>query len=295
MHDIQFIRQEPAAFDAALKRRGVEPQSAAILAVDEKRRALLSELQAFQARRNEASKLIGQAMAKKDQAAADALKAEVAGLKDKVQAGEEQERALDGELTDLLSAFPNVPDADVPDGLDEEANVEIRRTGVQPSLGNGPREHFELGEALGQMDFEAAARVSGARFVYLTNHLAKLERALASFMLDLHTEEFGYTETVPPMLVRDQAMYGTGQLPKFADDQYRTEDGFWLVPTAEVPLTNIVREQILSAEELPLALHGLYALLPPGGRGRRARYPRNDPYAPVLEGRACFNHGAGRL
>ena len=314
MHDIKFIRDEPSAFDNALKRRGLPPQSAALLAADAKLRDVQTKLQQALARRNEASKLIGQAKAKKDEAGASALMAEVAGLKDAIAQGEEQERALKEELDGVLSAIPNLPADDVPEGKDEHANIEVRRFGAAPSVA-APKQHFDIGEHLGQMDFEAASRMSGARFVVLKKGLARLERAIANFMLDLHTGTFGYTEVSPPLLVRDEAMFGTGQLPKFKDDLFSTkleekigpnessvqigevpgavnvefhgtrakelqkefekynrahlnhpyvEDGLirgispiiqterWLIPTAEVPLTNLVREQILEGKELPL-------------------------------------------
>jgi seryl-tRNA synthetase len=252
MHDLKFIRDTPDAFDAALKRRGLPPQSPEILRRDGELRVIQTRLQQAQARRNEASKLIGQAKAKKDEAAAQALMAEVAGLKDAIQQGEEQERVLKAELDALLATIPNLPADDVPDGAAESDNVELRRFGAPPKLDFAAKEHFTLGEALGQMDFEAAARLSGARFVVLKNQLARLERALASFMLDLHTGTFGYQEVAPPFLVRDDAMFGTGQLPKFADDLFQTTQGHWLIPTSEVPLTNLVREQILNEAELPL-------------------------------------------
>jgi seryl-tRNA synthetase len=251
MHDIRAIRDDPEGFDAGLKRRGLSAMSAGILAKDSELRTLLTRLQAAQARRNEASKQIGQAKARKDETTAQALMAEVAGLKEEIQAGEEKERELKKALEDILAAIPNLPAADVPQGGDETANVEIRRHGEAPRK-NNPQEHFDLGEALGLMDFEAAARMSGARFVVLKGQLAKMERALASFMLDLHTGRFGYEEIVPPFLVRDDAMFGTGQLPKFAEDLFHVGDEFWLIPTAEVPLTNLVREQIIDEAELPL-------------------------------------------
>ena len=292
MHDIKLIRDDPAAFDNGLKRRGLPPQSAEVLKRDAELRALLTHLQTAQARRNEASKLIGQAKAKKDEAQASALMAEVAGLKDEIQKGEDQQRELEAAIGKVLETIPNIPASDVPDGPDEKANREIRRVGSKPGMNFKPKEHFDLGEKLGQMDFEAAARMSGARFVVLKKGLARLERAIAQFMLDLHTEHFGYTEVSPPLLVRDAAMRGTGQLPKFRDDQFistemkwrtdrlqevlsplneevRRHDGkpleivgeliekadtveqFWLIPTAEVPLTNLVREQILDGEALP--------------------------------------------
>jgi seryl-tRNA synthetase len=293
MHDVKLIRENPERFDAGLKRRGRAPLSAEVLALDAALRALLANLQQFQARRNDASRRIGQAKARKDEAGADALIAEVAGLKDEIHTGEEEQRRLEAQLNQVLAAIPNLPADDVPDGADESANVEIRRWGEKPEFGFVPKEHFELGEALGEMDFAAAARMSGSRFVVLKNRLARLERAIAQFMLDLHTENFGYSEISPPILVRDQAMFGTGQLPKFKEDQFfaaemewrkerlaeilsssqpeivdnrsslpeivdelleraETAEQYWLIPTAEVPLTNLVREQILTAAELPL-------------------------------------------
>jgi seryl-tRNA synthetase len=304
MHDIRQIRDNPEAFDDGLKKRGLPPMSRDVLARDADLRALLVRLQTAQARRNEASKLIGQAKAKKDEAQAQALMAEVAGLKEEIQKGEEEERRLQSGLSDFLATLPNIPAPDVPVGPDETANVEIRRWGENPRFNFKPKEHFDLGEGLGQMDFEAAARMSGARFVVLKSQLARLERAIAQFMLDLHTEQSrennptellqigGYTEVSPPLLVRDQAMFGTGQLPKFKEDQFfsaemkwrenrlkqilepldaevekrkqpptaiiseliekaETAEEFWLIPTAEVPLTNLVREQILDEKELP--------------------------------------------
>src|SRR5258706_2241524 len=245
MHDIKLIRDDPVAFDEGLKRRTLAPLSGEILKHDSELRALLTRLQQAQARRNEASKLIGQAKAKKDEAQAQALMSEVAGLKTEIQQGEEDERRLQAALNDFLATIPNLPAPDVPVGADEKANVEIRSFGEKPGMNFKPKEHFELGEALGQMDFEAAAKMSGARFVVLKKQLARLERAIAQFMLDLHTEQFGYTEASPPVMVRDQAMFGTGQLPKFAEDLFRTTTDYWLIPTAEVPLTNLVREQIL--------------------------------------------------
>jgi seryl-tRNA synthetase len=322
VHDIAAIRRDRDAWIAALKRRPDYAESAAgvadeILARDRDLRELQTRLQQMQARRNEASKAIGQAKAKKDEAAAAALMAEVAGLKEEIQKGEEDERARKAELEKLLAEIPNLPADDVPDGADETANVEVkgRAFGARPTM-NSAREHFELGEALGMMDFERAAKVSGARFVYLTSGLARLERALGNFMLDVHTDAFGYTEVQPPLMVRDEALFGTGQLPKFSDDLFftdpRTEEwerevkrviknassslgpgdgpytrtqlekyvkttaenaaalfgivdfeSTWdfrtqlakrlgLIPTAEVSLTNYVREEILDEEKLPL-------------------------------------------
>jgi seryl-tRNA synthetase len=258
MHDIKAIREAPENFTRGLQRRGLadaEAVTADLLARDKALRELLARLQNSQARRNEASKLIGQAKAKKDEAQAQALMAEVAGLKEAIQQGEAEQRDLEKALRDALAVIPNLPAADVPDGADESANVPVaaRAFGKPPGI-NNPRQHFEIGEALGQMDFERAAKVSGARFVYLKADLARLERALANFMLDVHTQQFGYTEVNPPVLVRDNAMFGTGQLPKFHDDLFRTagEDPFWLIPTAEVSLTNYVNDEILAEAELPL-------------------------------------------
>jgi seryl-tRNA synthetase len=218
-------------------------------------RDLLVDLQARQARRNEASKSIGQAKAGKDEAQAQALMAEVAGLKQAIQEGEASQRALEADLRQALAVIPNLPAADVPEGADESQNVPVaaRAFGTRPQIA-APRQHFEIGEGLGQMDFERAAKVSGARFVYLTSDLARLERAIAALMLDSHTGQFGYTEVSPPVLVKGAALFGTGQLPKFEEDLFRTagEDPFWLIPTAEVPLTNYVADEILNEAELPL-------------------------------------------
>ena len=251
MHDIKLIRDDPVAFDDGLKRRGLAPLSAEALKRDTELRALLTRLQQMQARRNEASKQIGQAKAKKDEAQAQALMAEVSGLKTDIQQGEEEERRLQAALNDFLATIPNIPAPDVPVGADEKANLEVRRSGDKPQINFQPKEHFDLGEGLGQMDFESAARMSGSRFVVLKKDLARLERAIAQFMLDLHTEQFGYTEVSPPLMVRDQAMFGTGQLPKFAEDLFRTTSDYWLIPTAEVSLTNLVREQIVEEKQLP--------------------------------------------
>jgi len=293
MHDIKAIRDDPATFVRGLVRRGLDGQALAddLLKKDKALRELLVRLQNSQARRNEASKLIGQAKAKKDEAGAAALMAEVAGLKDAIQQGEAEQRQLEKNLRESLSVIPNLPADDVPDGADESANVAVAARAFGTPAGiNNPKQHFEIGEALGQMDFERAAKVSGARFVYLKGNLAKLERALGAFMLDTHTEKFGYTEVNPPLLVNDQAMYGTGQLPKFSDDLFvalKTQEGaapvqlppeltekdsaeavaksaqaiveilarkasYRLIPTAEVPLTNYVSDEILNEAELPL-------------------------------------------
>ncbi|MDP3527467.1 MAG: serine--tRNA ligase, partial [Hoeflea sp.] len=251
MLDIKWIRDNPAALDAALAKRGAGPQSASLVALDEARRSHVGLLQALQERRNLASKDIGKAMAAKDQATADALKAEVATIKDELQAGEARERELDEALKHALSVLPNIPLDEVPVGSDESGNIEVRKVGERPDLGFKPKEHFELGETLGMMDFERAAKMSGARFTILTGALARLERALGQFMLDLHTAEHGYTEVNPPLMVNDAAAYGTDKLPKFGDDLFRTTDGRWLIPTAEVPLTFMAAGEIIADEELP--------------------------------------------
>ena len=274
MHDIKAIRDNPQAFDAGLARRGLSPLAESLIALDEKRRAAILDLQRAQERRNAASKEIGAAITRKDLATADDLKAEVAGLKATMPELEAVERESGAALDIALAEIPNLPFDDVPDGKDETDNVEVRRWGVRPELGglNKPKEHFELGEALGLMDFETATKLSGARFVVLKGALARLSRALEQFMLDLHTTEHGYTEIEPPVLVRDDAMFGTAQLPKFEDDQFWTLAGdtlravaegadpiaainanrFGLIPTAEVPLTNLVRESIVDEKALPL-------------------------------------------
>jgi seryl-tRNA synthetase len=258
MHDIKAIRDDAAQFVRGLERRGLPDAQAVadnLLKKDKALRDLLVRLQHAQARRNEASKQIGAAKAKKDEAGAQALMAEVAGLKDQIQQGEAEQRDLEKDLRDLLAVIPNIPADDAPDGADETANapVEGRAFGTPPRI-NNPKHHFQIGESLGQMDFERAAKVSGARFVYLKNDLARLERALAAFMLDIHTQQFGYTEVSPPVLVKSNATFGTGQLPKFQDDLFRTttEDPFWLIPTAEVSLTNYVADEILHEADLPL-------------------------------------------
>jgi seryl-tRNA synthetase len=256
MHDIRAIRDDPGAYDRAWDSRGLAPQTPAILALDERLRAAQTALQAAQSRRNEASKLIGQAKARKDEAAARALMDEVEALKGVMAENTEAEARLGGELRDLLAALPNVPAPEVPPGADERDNVEARRWS-EPNGLDGAKDHVELGAGLGMMDFEAAARMSGSRFVVLKAELARLERALGQFMLDIQTQEHGYTEVSPPLLVRDEAAFGTAQLPKFAEDLFHTTDGRWLIPTAEVSLTNLVREQITPEEELPLRLTAL--------------------------------------
>jgi seryl-tRNA synthetase len=259
MHDIRLIREDPAAFDPGLARRGLEPQAERIVALDEMRREAATKAQEAQARRNEASKAIGAAMGKGDTATADALKAEVAGLKDTLPALEERERQLGEELSGkngILAALPNLPLDDVPDGAGEDENVEVARWGTPRTFDFAPKEHADLGPPLG-LDFETGAAISGARFTFLKGGMARLHRALAQFMLDVQTGTNGYMECNPPLLVRDEAVFGTGQLPKFADDLFRTSDGHWLIPTAEVSLTNAVREQILDESALPLRMTAL--------------------------------------
>ena len=257
MLDIKWIRENAEALDAALAKRGAEPLAAGLIALDEKRRSVVQSLQDMQARRNAASKEIGAAMGKKDMELAEKLKAEIAHFKDIMPAAEEEERQLTADLTDQLSRIPNIPLDDVPVGKDEHDNVVKRVVGEKPGWNHAAKEHYELGEALGYMDFERAAKLSGSRFTVLTGPLAKLERAIGQFMLDLHTTEHGYTEVSSPLMVKDEAMYGTGQLPKFAEDLFRTTDGRWLIPTAEVTLTNLVSGEILEQEKLPLRFTAL--------------------------------------
>ena len=286
MHDIKAIVANPTAFDAGLARRGLPAQSSALVALDEKRRGVMASLQEAQSRRNALSKEIGMAMGKKDVALADKLKAEVATLKDQIIGGEEAERALTKELNDALSVIPNIPLPEVPDGKDEHGNEEVSRWGKKPEYNYTPLQHFDIGEGLKLMDFEIATKLSGARFVVLKGALARMERALMQFMLDLHTREHGYEEVSPPLLMRDAAMFGTAQLPKFEDDQFWAVGGelinavdeeqldklakdeaqivfagrigrirkvrLGLIPTAEVPLTNLVRESMIDEAKLPL-------------------------------------------
>ena len=254
MHDIKAIRDNPAAFDMGLARRGLAPMAAELLKIDAERRDHVQKLQDAQARRNAASKEIGEAMKAGDKAKAEALKAEMGSIKDFIASGEAVERDIDQRLSAALAVIPNIPLDDVPDGKDESGNIEVRRWGTPPAFAYEARQHFDIGEWLGLMDFEAAAKISGARFVVMKGQLARLERALAQFMLDHQTGVNGYTEHYVPFMVNDNAMFGTGQLPKFSDDLFRTTDGRWLIPTAEVSLTNLVRETILDEKDLPLRL-----------------------------------------
>lgn len=249
MFDIKWIRDNPETFDEGLGKRGLEPLSASLIDLDKTRRDAQTEAQQIQAERNKLAKEIGAAKARGEDAA-DIIAAVSKSKEDQAKAEEKAKAAAD-ELTRALETIPNIPAADVPVGADEAANVEVRRIGDVPTFDFQAKEHFELGEALGLMDFETAAKISGARFVILTGALARMERALSAFMLDHHTGEFGYTEVNPPALVRDSALYGTGQLPKFSEDLFRTEEGFWMIPTAEVPLTNIVADSIIDDADLP--------------------------------------------
>jgi seryl-tRNA synthetase len=249
MFDIKTIREQPDAFDAGMDRRGLGPQAGALIAVDKRRREAQTAAQELQTRRNALSKLIGQAKAKGEDAVAEIE--EVARSKDAQGAAEKEAVAAGGELDASMAALPNVLAADVPDGANEDDNQELRRWGEPREMSFEAREHFDIGEALGMMDFETAAKMSGARFVILSGALARMERALASFMLDTHTTEFDYTEVNPPALVREGALFGTGQLPKFAEDLFKTDNDYWMIPTAEVPLTNLVAGQILDEDDLP--------------------------------------------
>lgn len=250
MHDIRWIRENPDAFDRGLARRGLEAMSAEALAADADGRAVTTELQELQTRRNEASKQIGMLKGKGEDA--DDLIAEVADIKDRMAALEDRQKGSAGAIRALLEGVANIPADDTPDGADEDDNVEVRVVGDKPSFDFEVQDHVDLGERLGLLDFESASKLSGSRFVVTRGALARMERALASLMLDLHTDEFGYTEVNPPLLVRDEAAYGTGQLPKFEEDLFRTTTDHWLIPTAEVPLTNLVAGDILDQAELPM-------------------------------------------
>ncbi len=267
MFDIKWISANPEAFDTALAKRGLSPLSASLISLDEQRRSVVAELNTVQEKRNASSKLIGQAKAQKDEARAADLMAEVAGLKDRMAELEGREKALTADLRDALSVIPNIPLAEVPEGADENDNQPYFRANeseatrpARPEFSFAPKEHYELGEALGGMDFETASKLSGSRFVVLKGQVARLERAIGQFMLDLHVNEHGYTEVQPPLMVRDEALYGTNQLPKFEEDLFFAPHGdarLALIPTAEVPLTNLVRESILSESELPLRFTAL--------------------------------------
>jgi len=256
MHDIRAIRENPAAFDTGLQKRGLGPQSAGLLQLDAAHRTKVTEAQALQTRRNEASKEIGKAKAAREEDKAQALMAEVAGIKDRMTDLEAEAAEAGRALDAALAALPNLPADDVPQGDDESGNVELKRWGTPRAFDFAPRDHADIGPALG-LDFESGALLSGARFTALRGQAARLHRALGQYMLDTQSMANGYEETAPPLLVRDEAMFGTGQLPKFAEDLFRTTDGRWLIPTAEVSLTNLVREQILAEGDLPKRLTAL--------------------------------------
>ena len=256
MHDIRTIRENPEAFDAALARRGLAPLAAEVLAIDEERRAVTTRMQEAQSRRNEASKAIGQAMGQGDTEKAEALKAEVSELKQTLPALEDEERELGAKLENALAVIPNLPAEDVPQGEDEAGNVELSSWGIRREFDFEPKEHADIAPALG-MEFETGARISGSRFTFLRGDMARLHRALGQFMLDRQTREYGYTECNPPVLVKDEAMYGTDKLPKFAEDSFRTTDDHWLIPTSEVSLTSSVMGEILDDAALPMRLTAL--------------------------------------
>jgi seryl-tRNA synthetase len=272
MHDIAYIRANPEAFDAALARRGAEPVADRIIALDAKKREATTKVQQAQSRRNDASKAIGQAMGQGDRDKAEALKAEVAEIKASMPEWEEAAAAAGAELDDVLATLPNLPADDVPDGEDESDNVEVHQWGEKREFDFEPKEHADLGPGLG-MDFETGTKLSGARFTFLRGDMARLHRALAQFMLDKQTRENGYTECNPPVLVNDEAMYGTDKLPKFAEDSFRTTDDRWLIPTSEVSLTASVAGEILPdlAEPIRMTAHTLCFRSEAGAAGRDTR------------------------
>lgn len=251
MHDIRTIRDNPAGFDAALSRRGVEGLSSSLLALDEERRAKIQAAETAQAEQNAASKQVGAAKAKGDEAEFERLRALVAEKKQAVAAMQTEAKELDAKLTEMLMGIPNLPAEDTPDGADEDENVEMKRWGSVPEFAFTPKEHYELAGVQDGMDFETAAKLSGSRFVVLSGAVARIHRALAQFMVNTHVDENGLTETWTPVLVREEMMRGTGQLPKFGEDSYQTTNGWWLVPTAEVPLTNIVNDVVIEESYLP--------------------------------------------
>jgi seryl-tRNA synthetase len=253
MHDIKFIRTNPDAFDAGLARRGLAPSAAHLVALDAEKRRLQTEIQNWQSEKNKMAKEIGMAKAKGDQALFDELMMKQNVSASGVQQHEDNLQRIDASLRDFLETIPNIPADDVPEGTDEKGNKEVRSWGKKREFSFKPKEHFDLGEALGMMDFEGAAKLSGARFVVLRGQLARMERALASFFLDNNLAA-GYTEYVPPFMVKDAAAFGTGQLPKFGEDLFKTTNGFWLIPTAEVPLTNLVGDSILEETQLPMRM-----------------------------------------
>mgnify|MGYP006283039291 CR=1 FL=1 len=273
MHDIRFIREHPDAFDAAMARRGLSGVSAEVLEIDKRRREKIAAAEAAQAERNAASKEVGAAKAKGDEAEFARLRALVAEKKEEIAQLEAEAQAQDARLTEILMGLPNLPLDDVPDGADEADNVELHRWGTLPAFGFAPKEHFEIKAVADQLDFETAAKLAGSRFVMLTGAAARLHRALAQFMLDIHTSEHGLSEVNAPVLVRDEAMTGTGQLPKFAEDSYQTTNGWWLIPTSEVPLTNIVAGHIVEESTLPrrYTAHSLCFRSEAGSAGKDTR------------------------
>ena len=252
MHDIRAIRENPAAFDAALARRGESALSSQVLELDEARRAKILAAETAQADQNKAAKAIGAAKAKGDEAEFERLRAEVADKKAEVATMQAEAKELDAKLTDMLARIPNSPAEDVPEGADEDDNIEVKRWGDVPAFDFEPKEHFEIAGVAKAMDFETAAKISGARFVVLKGAVARIHRALAQFMVDTHVDENGLTEVNSPVLVRDEAMYGTDKLPKFGDDSYQTTNGWWLVPTSEVPLTYSVAGDVIDESTLPI-------------------------------------------
>lgn len=272
MQDIRWIRENAEIFDQGLVNRGLEPQSALLIELDDKRKTAISALQDIQSKRNALSREIAEAKRNKEETKAQELQAQVSQLKDEMPVLEQAEREVVTELETKLSAIPNTPRAEVPVGKDEQDN-QLKSAFGTPASFSSPKQHFELGEALGLMDFDAASKMSGSRFVVLKGELARLERALGQFMINLHTTDHGYCEVSPPLIVRDEAMFGTAQLPKFRDDQFAVTENSWLIPTAEVPLTNLVRESILNEEELPLRFTALTACFraEAGAAGRDTR------------------------
>ena len=250
MHDLNFIRENPSSFDESLKKRFLEPQSSIILDLDLKKRQLLTKSQDLRSER----KNLSSSFSKLSDTEKTSLQEKVQNIKSKIDSLEDELAIIEKNLSEILSSLPNLPHEDVPIGKDENSNTIIKTVGDKPKFDFKPKQHFELGENLEMLDFEQAGKVSGTRFVYLKNHLARLERAIANFMLDKHTSEFGYLEVIPPNMVRDAAVYGTGQLPKFSEDLFKTNTDHWLIPTAEVPLTNLVLDNILSEEQLPQRL-----------------------------------------
>ena len=271
MHDLRALRADPAGFDADLARRGLAPEAEALLSLDEARRAALTALQERQSRRNALAKLIGQT--RRSGGDSGVLEAEAVALRDDIERLDGTSAALDLQIRGRLAELPNRLDAGVPAGADEGANLVVHERGLRRNFGFAPRQHFELGESLGMMDFDAAAKLSGSRFVVLRGPLARLERALGQFMLDLHTREHGYEEHAVPLLVNEAAMYGTDKLPKFADQSFVTTDGRWLIPTAEVPLTSLVAGEIVPVGRLPIRVTALSACFrsEAGAAGRDTR------------------------